>query len=377
MRKILGLLFALILLSQIVYGNSQTIVVLPDTQYYAKSYPAIFTNQTQWAVNNVNTRNLSMLIHVGDVVEHWNYVSEWQNANTSLSLLDTIMPYSVAVGNHDNNQGSPDHSYYNTYFNYTRYSAYDWYGGHYPTEGGENSYQYFNLTDTDKWMVITTYYNAGSADFAWANSTAIANSDKSIIYVYHDYLYWNGKRSAMGEIAWNSFVKHHSNIKMVLCGHWDDGDGSEAYSVSIGDNDNLVHQILSDYQFRDNGGDGWLRLMEFTNNNTVNVTTYSPYRDEYENDADSQFFFYLEPVNCSDDIPASGDWVINSSCYLKDEDVDIGDYDINITLMGQLWLEDTNITFGKLNIYESTGSIGHNLLVIDMETDNVFNMSGV
>ena len=51
-----------------------------------------------------------------------------------------------------------------------------------------------------------------------------------------------------------------------------------------------MHVVLSDYQFRSNGGDGWLRLYRFSPaQNTISVFTYSPWRDEYERDADSEF----------------------------------------------------------------------------------------
>jgi hypothetical protein len=47
---------------------------------------------------------------------------------------------------------------------------------------------------------------------------------------------------------------------------------------------------MSDYQGRTNGGNGWLRLMQFSpSNNVIHVSTYSPWLDQTENDADSQF----------------------------------------------------------------------------------------
>jgi hypothetical protein len=51
-----------------------------------------------------------------------------------------------------------------------------------------------------------------------------------------------------------------------------------------------VHTLLADYQNRANGGDGWLRLLEFSPAaNEIQVRTYSPTRDEYETDEDSEF----------------------------------------------------------------------------------------
>ena len=47
---------------------------------------------------------------------------------------------------------------------------------------------------------------------------------------------------------------------------------------------------MSDYQTRPNGGNGWLRIMQFSpSSNQISVKTYSPWLDQYETDADSQF----------------------------------------------------------------------------------------
>ena len=55
-------------------------------------------------------------------------------------------------------------------------------------------------------------------------------------------------------------------------------------------NGNTVHTLLSDYQGRANGGDGWLRILEFSPaNNQIRVRTYSPSLNQFETDADSEF----------------------------------------------------------------------------------------
>ena len=47
---------------------------------------------------------------------------------------------------------------------------------------------------------------------------------------------------------------------------------------------------MSDYQGRANGGDGWLRIMEFSPaNNQIRVRTYSLSLNQFETDADSEF----------------------------------------------------------------------------------------
>jgi uncharacterized repeat protein (TIGR02543 family) len=51
-----------------------------------------------------------------------------------------------------------------------------------------------------------------------------------------------------------------------------------------------VYQVEADYQGDSNGGNGWLRLLEFHPlEDKIYVQTYSPYLKSYETDSDSQF----------------------------------------------------------------------------------------
>jgi hypothetical protein len=55
-----------------------------------------------------------------------------------------------------------------------------------------------------------------------------------------------------------------------------------------------VHSMLSDYQHRTNGGNGWLRILEFSPaNNVIRVRTYSPWLNQFEADSDSSSQFTL------------------------------------------------------------------------------------
>ena len=54
-----------------------SIIVLPDTQYYAESYPQTFDSQTQWIVNNISALNIKAVIGVGDIVNGGGVASPW------------------------------------------------------------------------------------------------------------------------------------------------------------------------------------------------------------------------------------------------------------------------------------------------------------
>ena len=73
---------------------------------------------------------------------------------------------------------------------------------------------------------------------------------------------------------------------MVLCGHVI----GEGRLTSVGDHGNEVHQLLSDYQGMNNGGESWLRYMVFhPDENKIEVFTYNPALDQYRNVPSSRF----------------------------------------------------------------------------------------
>jgi hypothetical protein len=67
--------------------------------------------------------------------------------------------------------------------------------------------------------------------------------------------------------------------------------------VSENDAGSEIYEMLADYQDYANGGDGWMRLVEFVPGggsgslDRVSVRTYSPSRDEYKTDRRSRFNF--------------------------------------------------------------------------------------
>src|SRR5581483_8030163 len=89
------------------HAQDFTIVALPDTQYYSQSYPATFTAQTQWIVNNASSLNIKAVDGLGDVVEGCGVGSEWTNADNAVKVLEGKVPYFITSGNHDYNKNDP------------------------------------------------------------------------------------------------------------------------------------------------------------------------------------------------------------------------------------------------------------------------------
>jgi hypothetical protein len=259
-----------------------TIIVLPDTQYYSSSYPQIFDNQTQWAVNNAAGLSIVFVTHEGDLIDGYDVPSDWNNANHSMSLLDSHIPWAIAPGNHDvNDIGNTTN--FNIYFGTSRFTGKSWYGGAYNNDNA-NSFELFTQ-GTDKYLIFHIQYDPPDAALTWANQTIANYPDRRVIVTTHEYLS-GGSRTSIGENIWQKFVRPHADqIFLVLSGH-----SSRESRRSDTVNSHTVYQVEADYQGDSNGGNGWLRLLEFHPlEDKIYVKTFSPYLNSYETDSDSQF----------------------------------------------------------------------------------------
>lgn len=264
-----------------------SIVVLPDTQFYSESYPAIFDNQTQWIANNAAGLNIEFVTHEGDIVQTYHNIQQWQRANHSLSILDGFVPWAVLPGNHDGtNFGAPNEDLvnYNTYFPFSRFSGQPWYGGAY-NNVNSNSFELFS-GGNDDYLIFHFQYNVNTSILQWANSTIANYPNRRVIVTTHDYLNTGGTRTPTGIIIWNNFVAAHADqVFLVLCGH-NHGEARRSDTVS----GHVVNQLLADFQADANGGNGYLRILDFRPlEDKIYVRTYSPNLNQYQTDANSQF----------------------------------------------------------------------------------------
>ncbi|PWB67958.1 hypothetical protein C3F09_12555, partial [candidate division GN15 bacterium] len=284
-----------------------SIVVLPDPQNYSASLnggsPAIFNSQTQWIVNQQVARNIVYVANEGDIVNTASVNAEWLAANTAMSALETVLmpdgiPFSVGMGNHDQNPyGDPTGTAeYNSYFGESRFGGRGYYGGHYGTDN-DNSFQLFSASGME-FIVLTLEMNP-SPDvnvLNWADSLLKAYPGRRGILMFHNLIGTGnpGSWSTAGSTIYNS-LKDNPNLFLMLCGHVD-GEG-QRQDIYVND---TVYTLLADYQGRTNGGNGWLRVLEFSPaNNEIRVKTYSPWLDQWETDANSQFTLPYSMQNSS------------------------------------------------------------------------------
>ncbi|MEF8850661.1 MAG: metallophosphoesterase, partial [Candidatus Bipolaricaulota bacterium] len=268
-------------------SSSFTVIVLPDTQGYSDSHPEIFRSQTSWISENNQKLNIKLVVHLGDVVEHPESVEEWRRAKEAMDTLEEKDVTSLmAFGNHDYTTLGEERAKnpFNEYFPASRYGN-SILSGTYRTDSADNVFVAFE-EGGQRYLFLTVEYRPREEVLAWANGVLEGHPEHLAVIVTHSYMWANGFRTSSGDDIWHGLAKKHSNVRMVLCGHVP-GAGVEA---DYGENGNKVTQILSNYQYYSNGGNGFLRIMTFyPEEGKVRVRTYSPYLDSYKSNEANEF----------------------------------------------------------------------------------------
>jgi len=285
-------------------GTSFSIIALPDTQHYSERFPDIFVRQTEWIRDHKDELNLLCVVHEGDITNH-NSEPEWANAEKALRCLDGVAPYCLAVGNHDMDTSGTarrrETAPFNARFPIARLQGQPWYGGHY-RDTGENAFYLFDASGL-KLLVVCLEFGPRDEVLEWANDVVARHKERRVIVVTHNYMYSDDTRSGPGdkwnphdygcggndgEEMWTKLVSRHRNIFLVLSGHiLNDGLGRQ---TSTGARGNAVHEILANYQMHANGGNGWLRILEFyPRENRIRIRTYSPWLKQYADDGQNAF----------------------------------------------------------------------------------------
>tara|TARA_B100000959_G_C14932527_1_gene604303 strand:+ start:11 stop:1660 length:1650 start_codon:yes stop_codon:yes gene_type:complete len=282
--------------------NTYNIAVIPDTQHYVRTnwWPHHFDATTQWIVDNRDAMNIVYVAHVGDIVQQADQVEEWEYANISMSILDTLpdLPYGLTVGNHDEwpAQDPCCTELFNAYFPFSRYEGVvPWYGGHYG-KNNDTHYILFSGEGQDFLAIHTEYRNPSPEEgiLDWMEQLTIDNPDRKIIAVLHEAIMPGGaghqaRWDDQGEAVYDK-LKQYPNFYMIFAGHRH-GEGRRT-DVFKG---NEVYTLMHNFQIRPESGMGYFRLLEFAeNDDEVIVSTYTPVIDEYETDPDSAFSVGVE-----------------------------------------------------------------------------------
>jgi hypothetical protein len=290
-------------------SNYFTIALIPDTQKYTEKAELneIFDAQARYLADHFVTKNIVFASHLGDIVEHGDLEAEWIVADQAMQNMDGIVPYGIVIGNHDfqdeweNPQlGSP---LFNKYFPESRFNAYAWWGGFSPDS--LSSYQVFP-TPLGEFLYLHLTVDAPPPTVQWAQQILNEHPGMPSLVTTHVYLRENGRIPAPylsgigGSTTWEgisaddlfeTLIAPNNQIFMVTCGHV----SAEFYQLSNNEHGNEVYELLQDYQNRENGGEGFLRLLQFYPGlNRVQAVTYSPWLKTYEMDEDSFFELGIE-----------------------------------------------------------------------------------
>ncbi len=310
--------------SMIMFGDPQSYIKFSATQ-------PLFDLQTAWIAQNAKRLNVMTALITGDLVEQNNKViagglpnfpngtqtsrQQWEAVSHSLSFLDGKVPYIACQGNHDIGYIAAEHRYSQMpdyiypernpeNMEHLVATAPNWQGIH----TLENAAYEFNDENWGGLLIVALEFAPRDEILQWASeliSKPEYSGHKVILFV-HSFLRHDGTRIEeekykvtprnWPQAVWEKLVYPSENIVLVLCGHTGIPPKIKAGS-NVGDIDysctcgfrtdpaadgHLVPQMMfnsqtNDGQWYGNGGDCWLRILEFKpDGRTVGVRTFSP-----------------------------------------------------------------------------------------------------
>ena len=309
--------------------NSFSMIMVPDPQSYVKfaANQPLFELQTAWIAQNIERLNIKAALFTGDMVEQNGKVisgplpndyngdqtgrQQWEAVSRALSRLDNRIPYVVAQGNHDIGHitATDRHTIAPEYIHPERNIKFEktlvatcpnWQGVH----TMENSAYEFKDKAWGNILILTFEFAPRDEVLTWAKELIESERFKShkVIILTHSWLHTGGDRITKEgytlrpcnwpEDVWQKLVYNSKNICLVLCGHtgsvpkYNDNNKVDFKPTSSFRTDKAadgrdIHQMMFNSQQGDgdwngNGGDGWLRILEFKpDGKTIGVRTFS------------------------------------------------------------------------------------------------------
>lgn len=329
LRKIIALLVAMLLVHFSAWAQnhqglklddeeSTTLVILPDPQNYIKfdTNQPIFELMTAWIVSQAEPLNIAAVICTGDLVEQNNWVAsdgvngnqtseeQWESVSRSFSRLDNRLPYFISPGNHDYGykNGETRETNYTKYFPLSKnHKNKKHLVATYTNSMGqptlENAVFELKIPNWGDFLMVTTEFGPRDEVLTWIKEFIAKEEYKEhmVILLTHSYLRSDGAlivkenykmpEANYGQQIWDKLVYPSQNIRMVICGHYALIGGYEknvGYREDINVAGKKVAQMMFNAQtlgggWHGNGGDGWLRTLEFMpDGETIAVKTYSP-----------------------------------------------------------------------------------------------------
>lgn len=284
-------------------GATHRIVVVPDTQNYATSTSGavIVQEQYQWIADQADASNTIFVTALGDVVQNPNSTTEWNRVEPGFVALEQAeIPYGIAPGNHDLEDGGGPVEF-DERFGADRFAAQPWFGGSHESEGNRSSYQYVSMPGHDVLFVhvrhLVADYGAVDPVLSWLDGLLAAHPDHLVFVTTHEFTDGNG---SIRIPALRDVLDDHCNVAAVFSGHRPGEAARGTFDDTCG---RSVHHVLTNYQFIDNGGDGFLRTIDIDPLTLIaDFAVYSPTLDRTRTGTDETFTAQLAKLD-----PVDGD----------------------------------------------------------------------
>ena len=301
-------------------GESFSMILLPDPQSYIKfqKNQGIFDIITAWCASNIEDLSIKAVLCTGDLVEQndrvipaeangdQSSVRQWEYVSRCFGRLDNRVPYIVSTGNHDYGYSSAENrqSRLKDYFQAERNICWETSlvsicnnASGVPTL--ENAAYEFKTATWGNILIISAEFAPRDEVLDWAKKLCDDPKYKEhkVFLLTHSYLDCSGnviekegykvQPANYGKAIWEKLVYPCSNLRMVMCGHSATGDGEFSTNVSFRTDKNEAGKEVAQMMFNaqtagggwhGNGGDGWLRIMEFLpDGKTIRIKTFSPF----------------------------------------------------------------------------------------------------
>ena len=311
--------------------KSFSMILVPDPQSYVKfaANQPLFELQTAWIAQNIDRLNIKAALFTGDMVEQNGKLisagipnenngdqtgrQQWKAVSRALARLDNRIPYIVAQGNHDighitatdRHTVAPQYIYPERNIKFEKAlvaTCPNWQGVH----TMENSAYEIQDKEWGKLLIVTLEFAPRDEAIEWAKELTASKrfENHRVILLVHSWLNNRGERIAKegytltpcnwAEAVWQKLVYPSKNISLVLCGHTGTAPKIEKDVLSTdysptsslrtdkrADGGEVVQMMFNSQQgdgdWNGNGGDCWLRILEFLpDGTTISVRTFSP-----------------------------------------------------------------------------------------------------
>lgn len=267
-------------------SSSFMLMALPDTQYYSAFHPQHFEKQTSWLAQYAAKLDVKLTMHLGDVVDAVIMPYQWNRADKAMQTLEKAkVPYSILAGNHD--------VFHVLYRDDNRNPWFEEYLKRFtPERAAQNStfierdpsgWNEFHIIEGagEKYLVFALDWKTSLKSLGWVKQVLKRYPQLPAIVTTHDLVGYNRSGQAHlsdhGEFLWENLIKDEDQIFLTLNGHDYTKKLDGAYIQRENSSGKKVHMVLIDYQNGYQGGQGYMRALEFDiARNRIEMTTFSP-----------------------------------------------------------------------------------------------------